>query len=66
MHFNFIIAYLTLGLSINFGISKLDKIEMLDDSRESDKALSPHLVIMFWFILLASFCYYFIKEFKKQ
>lgn len=61
MFIYFIITYLVIGLSVNFGVSKLDKIEILDDLDETDEPLNPHLIILFWPILFASFCYYFFK-----
>ena len=61
----FIITYLVIGLSINYGISKLDKIVISDDLKESDKSLNPNLVIWLWVILYISFCYYFIRRFNN-
>ena len=66
MLLNFIITYLAIGLSINYGVSKLDKIEIYDDLKESDKPLNPHLVILLWVVLFTSFCYYLIKGFNNR
>ncbi len=62
MVINLTASYLTFGLLIHYVVSKLDNIEMSDDFKESDKPISPHLVILFWPILLISICYYFIKN----
>jgi hypothetical protein len=66
MIINIITAYLVIGLSINYGVSKLDKIQYYGEIEESDKPLNPNLVILFWPILFASFCYFFIRGFNNR
>jgi hypothetical protein len=61
MLINFIITYLVIGLSLNYGVSQLDKIKISDNLKESDKPLNPNLVILLWPILFGSICYHFIN-----
>ena len=61
MIINLITVYFVIGLLINYGVSCLDKIEIFDDKETTDQTLNPHLVILFWPILFASVCYYFLK-----
>jgi len=62
----FLITFLIIGILLNYTISKLDKIQTYEEVRDSDKAISPHLVILLWPILFCSICYFLVKEFLKH